>query len=250
MKRFKLGLFEESADEKKAREDRERAERERQDRGDRRRGEDGRFQAYSDIEKANSKIHELNEENARRRTENNELKTTLTKLNETLEGIKADSNRSRERTRRAEARSALVDAKISDPDLVDMFLKAAGDKVKFDDAGEVVGLKESLTEFKKAKPHFFPAEPVLDDKGQPVLENGKPKMTAGYALPSDNGAKDGQQDGKRNSTARGPSMQSSTGGEGEKKVDLMERDAQGAFVHKNPDAVLDSITRQMRQGVV
>ena len=245
MKRFKLALFEETDDEKKAREDRERRERE-----GRRRGDDGRFLAYDDLEKANSKIHELNQENASRRTENKALKDAVDGMTKALESLKADSDRSRERTRRAEARSALVDAKISDPDLVDMFLKAAGDKVKFDDAGEVVGLKESLADFKKAKPHFFPAEPVLDEKGQPVLENGKPKMTAGYALPSENGAKDGQQDGKRNSTARGPSMQSATGGEGEKKIDLMERDAQGNFVHKNPDAVLDGIARQLRQGVV
>ena len=250
LKRFTLRLFE-TDDEKKQREADEQKRREETERLDRRRDERGRFQPYDDIEKANAKIHELNTENASRRTENKALKEAMDALKSLTDGLKADQDRNRERTRRAEARSALVEAKISDPDLVEMFLKHAGDKVKFDDAGEVVGLKESLAEFKKTKPHFFPAEVILDDKGQPVLENGKPKMTTGYALPTtDNGAKT-EEGGKRNSTARTASTAASTGGEdGRKPVNLMERDDKGEFKFspKQADALMDQVVADMRSG--
>ena len=244
--RFTLRLFE-TDDEKKAREAKEAADREDRERNSRRRGEDGRYLPYDDIEKANARIHELNNENAARRTENKELKDAMKTLNDSVAATKAEIDRNRERARRAEARAALVDAKISDPDLTDMFLKHAGDKVKFDESGEVVGLKETLAEFKKVKPHFFPAEPVLDKDGKPVLENGKPKMTPGYALPPDKGTQDATTiNGKPNSTARSTSSPATTGGEGDKKIDLMERDEKGNFKVTDLKAVEESITASLR----
>ncbi len=237
MPMFRLRLFDETDDERKARETREREER--------RRDERGRYLPYDDIEKANAKIHELNQENASRRTENKALNDAIAKLTGAIEGLQKDTERSKERIRRAEIKAALVEAKVIDPDVTELFLKHAGDKIKFDESGELVGVKESLTEFKRAKPHFFPAEPVLDDKGQPVLENGKPKMTAGYQAPTTESSSNGTQP-KPNSTSRGASTASTVGGESGKVVDLMAKDEKGEFIIKNPDAALDAIARQMR----
>jgi hypothetical protein len=125
--------------------------------------------------------HELNQENAKRRTENNELKAALKTVVDSHESVK-------QRAVRTEAMAALTTAKAIDPDVVsDAFLRWAGDKIKVGDNLQVDGLTtELIADFQKAKPKLFETNGAAGGKGEPVLINAdtiKPNSTASGLSP-------------------------------------------------------------------
>lgn len=123
------------------------------------------------------KEHELNQENAKRRAENNELKSALKKVVDAHDSVRA-------RALRTEVMAALATAKAVDPDVVaDAFMRWAGDKVKMAENMAVEGLTpELVADFVKVKPKLFEvagsmnggagSEPIVIDK------DTKPNATA------------------------------------------------------------------------
>lgn len=104
------------------------------------RNKDGRFASAEELRRI---ADNANREAAERRRENKELKKTVDAFSR--------------RAVRSEAKAALVEAGAIDPDVVELFLRHAGDKITLNDDADVEGIPEALEAFKKAKPAFFKA---------------------------------------------------------------------------------------------
>lgn len=154
------------------------------------RGNDGRYESRDEYEQ---RIRTLNQENADRRRENRELKTTLDVVQR--RAIRADVL---EAVRAAKPFSDNAATRIAD-----MFMADMGDAVKLDGkTGQTVGL-DKLAEWKKANPDFFKADDAQNDGSQ----NGGSQADGKTA----NGATDGK-DGKRgNATSAGTSQGANSG---------------------------------------
>jgi hypothetical protein len=102
------------------------------------------------LKERTDKEHELNQENAKRRAENKELKDTLKTVMDAHDSMK-------QLALRTQTVAALTAAKAVDPDVVtDAFLRWAGDKVKVSSGLAVEGLtSELVSEFQKVKPKLF-----------------------------------------------------------------------------------------------
>jgi hypothetical protein len=167
------------------------------------------------------RIAELNDESATRRRENKDLRKDLGSLQSRQSLVD-------QRSIRMEAREALRANGVIDPDVVDLFLKHAGETIKIDDkTGDVVGVGESLAKFKDAKPVFFKAA----DGGANDGANGQAGSGNGAGSANGNGsgsgAGAGQQgsgqgadaDNRGNATGTGASVAGgATGGQGGFKV--------------------------------
>jgi hypothetical protein len=127
----------------------------RNDRGQFARGADngqgnGTTRVYAtDLDDANRRIGELMTESGSRRRENK-------MLTEQMSAVQQRQVRVDQRAMRMEAREALRARRVIDPDVVDLFLKHAGDKIKIDETtGDVIGVDPAADEFSTAKPQFF-----------------------------------------------------------------------------------------------
>lgn len=151
------------------------------------RGADGRYESRDEYEQ---RIRTLNQENADRRRENRELKTTLDVVQR--RAIRADVL---EAVRAAKPFSENAATRIAD-----MFMADMGDTIKLDSkTGQTVGL-DKLADWKKSNPDFFKADDARNDGSQ---DNG--------AQNDGKGAADGK-DGKRgNATSAGTSQGSNSG---------------------------------------
>lgn len=148
----------------------------------------GEFVSVADYEREIERLrkveHDNNAENAKRRTENSELKKDLKLIVDAHASIKA-------RALRTEALAALTAAKVVDPDVVDVFLAWAGEKVKVGENMAVEGLVAAVPEFKTAKPKLFEDEGGGGGNGEPRVidaESVKPNATAKGASPAGGGA--------------------------------------------------------------
>lgn len=89
-----------------------------------------------------------NAEAAERRRENKALKAQLDTQSKMTDAI-------RTRTIRTEAKMALREAGALHDDVLEIFLKKAGDKVKVDDSFDVLGIEETLKDFKESHKALF-----------------------------------------------------------------------------------------------
>jgi hypothetical protein len=145
----------------------------------------GRFASAEETRRA---LEASNRENAERRKENNALKKSVDAFSR--------------RAIRSEAKAALIEAGVIDSDVLDVFLKHAGDKIKLDDDAEVVGIADALTAFKTAKPIFFKAA----DPAPPANETPEQKAAREQ--------REAEEKRKKNATATGGSPAGGGSGEG------------------------------------
>ena len=89
-----------------------------------------------------------NSEAAQRRRENKELKASVEQQQSELDAFKS-------RTVRTEARAALAERGVVHRDVLDIFLKQAGDKVQVDKNFDVLGIDEALDAFTQSHAVFF-----------------------------------------------------------------------------------------------
>ena len=178
------------------------------------------------------RISDLNTESSTRRRENKDLKKDLTSLQSRQTLVD-------QRAIRMEAREALRSSGVIDPDVVDLFLKHAGESIKIDaTTGDVVGVEGALSKFKEAKPVFFKAADAQaggQADGQNGAQNGAQQngasaqngagaaangAAAGGASAGQNGAQGagGQQagaDNRGNATGTGASVNGGGNGDGQ-----------------------------------
>jgi hypothetical protein len=170
------------------------------------RGGDGRFQRNddrgdvrqyaTDLNDANRRIQELQEETKQRRLENKDLKTGHAKLAARIEV-------SDQRVIRSEAREALREAGVINTRVVDLFLADYADKIKIDEkTGEPTGIAENLADWKAKNADFFKADAAAGDAtGQSGADSGADSGAAGGGAGGSSGG-----DGKNNATATGGSV--------------------------------------------
>jgi hypothetical protein len=89
-----------------------------------------------------------NAEAAQRRRENKELKASVEQQQSELNAFKS-------RTVRTEARAALAERGVVHRDVLDIFLKQAGEKVVVDKNFDVLGIDEALDAFTQSHAVFF-----------------------------------------------------------------------------------------------
>lgn len=193
--------------------------------GDRSNDADRSNRVYAtDINEANRRIAELNDESAARRRENRDLKKEL-------QTVQSRQSLVDQRAIRMEAREALRASGVIDPDVVDLFLKHAGQGITIDEqTGDVVGVESALGKFKEAKPVFFK---VADGDGENAGGSGQGNgagngASSGNGGGSSNGAgaganasgQGGDADARGNATGTGASVAggAGTGGDGGFKV--------------------------------
>lgn len=171
---------------------------------DRQRSRTGQFasgdaiELAREVERANTRLAEVNESDKRRRLENKELKTQLASVTSQVE-------LSNKRAIRAEVKAALVSEGVIDADVTELFLRHAGDKIKVDDqTGDIVGVTEALASYKTAKPAFFKSATDSSASGSGAGNGGGQGGDA---------AGDGGDD-RPNSTARGASTAGTSSGTG------------------------------------
>jgi hypothetical protein len=85
-------------------------------------------------------------------------------------------------TVRRAAKEAVLAAGAIDPDVVDVFLKSAGDKIGLTEDLDVVGVTESLETFKSKHPALFGAAPAGSKPNQPALDFRDPKVDVEKAV--------------------------------------------------------------------
>lgn len=154
----------------------------------------GEFVSVAEFERIlkerTDKEHELNQENAKRRNENKELREKLDTVVSAHESMK-------QLALRTQAVAALTTAKAIDPDVVtDAFLRWAADKVKVGANLAVEGLTPELVgEFVKAKPKLFESADGGTGTGTQRtigLEDTKPNATSAGLSPGGGSASGAQ----------------------------------------------------------
>lgn len=180
----------------------------RNNRGQFSRNDGGNDRVYAtDLTEANRRIAELNDESANRRRENKELKNQLS-------SVQSRQSLVDQRAIRMEAREWLREKGVIDADVVDLFLKHAGESIKIDEkTGDVVGVNEAGEKFKETKSVFFKAAESGASTGGDGSNNGasgdgsgKGNGTGADAGTGANAGGNGNADTRGNATGTGASV--------------------------------------------